>query len=80
MLNEKDIDDMYAALAILTRAELELLCLDRAIRADAWSDCNLTDQQIAQWKMVLNETPISEEDQDEMNRIMTLVASQIDTK
>lgn len=77
MINEKDIADMKEALALLTREELELLCLDRAIRADLLGVV-LTPKQNEQLSRELNRVPISEDDIDEMNRIMELVRSQID--
>lgn len=77
MINEKDIADMKEAMALLTREELELLCLDRAIRADGFSIV-LTPEQRERFNWELNRVPISEDDMDEMNRIMELVRSQID--
>lgn len=79
MINEKDIADMKEALSILTREELELLCLDRAIRADGLS-CVLTPEQRERFNRDLNSVPISEHDMNEMNRIMELVRSQIDVE
>jgi len=76
-LNKKDIADMKAALALLTRQELELLCLDRAIRADGLGIV-LTPEQLEQLKNELNRVPVSAVDMYEMNRIVEFVGSQVD--
>lgn len=73
----EDIDDLKAALAVLTREELETYCIDRSIRADATCGI-LTPEQEEQYFQNLSETPLSEEEFDEMNRVMEIVKSQIE--
>jgi hypothetical protein len=74
-LTKSDIDDLKYAMSILTRAELEMLCLDRAIRLDI---VDISNEKQIQFIEALQDVPLSDEDKDEINRVLDIVTPYLD--
>jgi len=76
MLDEQDIEQMQLALSKLSRAELEVFCLDRTIRTEVF--CRImTEPQIKYATIELNDLPLSAEDKEEMSRLMSVTAAMV---
>lgn len=75
-IDEKDIQDLKAAMAILTREELEFFALDRAVRCNELGKY-LTPETELRFRKDLGKIPTTNEDCEGMNNAMQIVKSQI---
>ena len=78
-LNAKDVSDLKAAMALLTREEIEAFALDRAIRANE-ATCLLSEEVRADYfknLLALVHTSVPTDDLRKMNEAMDIVKNQI---